>query len=142
MKSTIAETDVKKILTDDGVKKVLLNEHNNKTRQSFSEIYNSMFGISWSSRVAFNKHFGCTFICQLPGEGNRMHYHPDADEVWVIMRGILEWEIDGVIRVVSDGDVVVVKEGVKHRIKNIGNVPAVRLAIYKPDVEHVYETED
>ena len=39
-------------------------------------------------------------------------------------------------------DIVVVKKGVKHRIKCIGTKPGIRFAITKPDVDHNYVKED
>ena len=39
------------------------------------------FGMgSWAVRIAFNNLFGGVIIQQQPGEGNRLHCHPDADE--------------------------------------------------------------
>ena len=51
---------------------------------------------SWAARLVLNKRFGGVIIQQQPGEGNRLHYHPDADEYWVIMDGEWEWYIEGV----------------------------------------------
>ena len=50
---------------------------------------------SWAARVSHNDTFQGVFLQQHPGEGNRKHYHPDADENWVIMEGEWEWWIDG-----------------------------------------------
>ena len=68
-----------------------------------------------------------------------MHYHPDADECWIILEGSYRWSIDGVEQEVTVGDIVVVKEKTWHQITVIGDEPAARLAITKPDVEHIYE---
>ena len=57
-----------------------------------------------------NSRFAGVIIKQNPGEGNRLHYHPDADECWVILEGTYIWSIDGVQQEVSVGDIVVVKE--------------------------------
>ena len=90
-------------------------------------------------RVIYNSRFAGVIIKQNPGEGNRMHYHPDADECWVILEGQYKWSIDGEEQEVSVGDIVVVKEKTWHQITVIGDKPAARLAITKPDVDHIYE---
>ena len=97
---------------------------------------------SWAVRVVYNKRFGGVLIQQKPGEGNRLHYHPDADECWVILAGEWEWYIEGEgVKKVSVNDIVLVKEGVKHKIKCVGNEPGIRFAITAPDVNHVYSDE-
>ena len=94
---------------------------------------------SCAVRIAYNERFGGVIIQQQPGEGNRRHYHPDADENWVIMDGEWEWWIDGQgTKTVKKDDIVVVPKGVLHQITCVGNSPGVRYAITQPDVEHVY----
>ena len=93
----------------------------------------------WAVRIVYNKLFGGVLICQNPGDGNRKHYHPDADECWVIMSGEWEWFIEGEgINKVKKDDIVVVKKGTPHQITCIGTKPGIRFAITKPDVNHVY----
>ncbi len=97
---------------------------------------------SWAFRIAYNDRFGGVIIQQQPGEGNRKHYHPDADENWVIMDGDWEWWVEGIgTKKVKTGDIVVVPQNTWHLIKCIGDKPGVRYAITMPDVNHVYETE-
>jgi quercetin dioxygenase-like cupin family protein len=94
---------------------------------------------SWAARVAYNPLFGGVLICQMPGEGNRLHYHPDADECWVILEGEWEWYIEGEgAKRVKAHDIVVVPKGVKHKITCLGDAPGIRFAITRPDVNHVY----
>ena len=83
---------------------------------------------SWAVRIAYNELFGGVVIQQQPGEGNRKHLHPDADENWVILDGEWEWWIDGL-------GTQMVK---KHDIRCVGDSPGVRYAITRPDVNHVY----
>ena len=75
---------------------------------------------------------------QNPGEGNGLHYHPDADECWVILEGEYEWQISDEIQRVK-GDIVTVKANTWHKITAIGETPAARFAITKPNVDHIYE---
>ena len=79
-------------------------------------------------------------IKQNPGDGNRLHYHSDTDECWVILEGEWEWYIDGLgKKIVKKNDIVLVQKNVKHQITCVGNQPGIRFAITKPDVDHIYE---
>ena len=93
---------------------------------------------SWAVRLALNERFGGVVIQQQPGEGNRKHYHPDADENWVILDGEWEWFIEGKKKIVRKGDFVIVPKKTWHQIKCVGGRPGIRYAITKPDVDHVY----
>ena len=78
-----------------------------------------------------------------PGEGNRLHYHPDSDECWVILEGEWEWYIEGIgTQRVEKDDIVVVRKGTKHLIRCVGEKPGIRFAITKPDVDHIYAEGD
>lgn len=96
---------------------------------------------SWCRRIVNTESNSATLISQLPGEGNRLHYHPDWNEWWYIVGGQWQWEIEGKKKVVSKGDVVFIEKGRRHRITAIGGQPAVRLAVSRQDVAHVYPEE-
>ena len=132
--------DVAAVLRRDGVDVVSLEQAYENAATTRLETLKDIFGdSSWAVRVVYNERFGGVLIRQNPGEGNRLHYHPDADECWVIMEGTWEWFIDGEgTKQVSPNDIVVVKKGTKHRITCVGDSPGVRFAITAPDVDHVY----
>jgi len=83
-----------------------------------------------------------TIISQLPGEGNRLHYHPNWNEWWYIIDGEWEWEIEGEKKIVKKGDIVFMRKGRKHKITAVGNKPAIRIAVSRADVEHIFPHED
>lgn len=133
------DSDVSSVLKADGVEKVVLGKYENMATINYHELREKMGGSSWAVRIVYNELFGGVLICQAPGEGNRLHYHVDADECWVIMEGEWEWFIDGVgTKKVKKDDVVIVKKGTKHLIRCIGEKPGIRFAITKPDVNHTY----
>jgi mannose-6-phosphate isomerase-like protein (cupin superfamily) len=133
------DKDVVNVLHDDGVDKVVIGDLENVTTTNIDELITKMGSGSWAARLVYNDRFGGVLIQQQPGEGNRIHYHPDADECWVIISGNWEWYIDGEgTKTVSRNDIVVVKQGVKHKITCIGSEPGIRFAITAPDVNHVY----
>tara|TARA_B100001996_G_scaffold379053_1_gene364160 strand:- start:537 stop:962 length:426 start_codon:yes stop_codon:yes gene_type:complete len=138
-----SDDNVKQVLKDDGIQDSILepgHKYENLKKSNINYLENETgFNDSWAMRVVYNSRFAGVIIKQNPGEGNRMHYHPDADECWVILEGEYRWSIDGEEQEVSVGDIVVVKEKTWHQITVIGDKPAARLAITKPDVDHIYE---
>ena len=133
------EKDLIKVMRNDGVDKVSIVEFENKPVTSLQELKQNTGKPPWAVRVVYNERFGAVLIAQRPGEGNRLHYHPDADECWVILEGEWEWFIEGEgNKKVYRNDVILVKRNKKHRIKVIGKETGIRLAITKPDVEHVF----
>lgn len=139
MKKKVHDADVSNVLKDDGVSKVILKKYENATTTSIKKIIEEMGDPPWAVRIVYNDLFGGVLICQNPGEGNRLHYHHNADECWVIMDGQWKWYIEGegTKNVVKD-DIVVVKKGVPHQITCVGDKPGIRFAITRPDVDHVY----
>ena len=143
MNRTIDDDCLVEVLKNDGVPIVDAFDKINLSTVSLTDIKNEMGNPPWAVRVVYNDVFGGVLICQNPGEGNRLHYHNDADECWVIMEGEWEWYIDGVgIRRVKKDDIVVVQKGTKHLIKCVGDSPAIRFAVTKPDVNHTYSVDD
>ena len=138
-----SDDDVQQVLKDDGIQDAILapgHKFENLTKLNIPSFeLETGFNNSWAARVIYNERFAGVIIKQNPGEGNRLHYHPDADECWVILEGSYRWSIDGVEQDVTVGDIVVVKEKTWHQITVIGDEPAARLAITKPDVEHIYK---
>ena len=133
------DNNVEKVLFDDGVDKVVIGDLENVATTNIDDLVKKMGRDSWAVRLVYNEKFGGVVIQQQPGEGNRLHYHPDADECWVIISGSWEWYIEGEgTKVVNKNDIVVVKKTVKHKITCIGDSPGIRFAITAPDVDHVY----
>ena len=80
---------------------------------ALSDILNAMpKDISWSKRVIDTENNSMTIICQMPGEGNRRHHHPDWNEWWYIVEGEWEWEIEGEIKMITEGDIVFMKKNI------------------------------
>ena len=136
-----SEVDVPSILVKDGVEINDLFDVNNEI-VSFSSILNSMpKDKSWSKRVIDSESNSMTIICQMPGEGNRQHYHPDWNEWWYILEGEWDWYIEGNIKKVVKGDIVFMEKNRKHKITAAGSSRAIRMAVSRADVAHVYESD-
>jgi len=131
------EIDVPSILKKDGVASNNLFS-TNKEIVNIEEILNNAPEPSWSHRVVDSDSNSATLICQNPGEGNREHWHPDWNEWWFIIQGEWEFDIEGVTKIVKKGDFVFIEKGKIHKITATGDIPAIRLAVSRADVEHVY----
>jgi mannose-6-phosphate isomerase-like protein (cupin superfamily) len=133
------DNDLKNVLKKDGIDDVIVGDLENLPTTNVYALREKMGDGSWAARLVYNERFGGVLIQQQPGEGNRIHYHPEADECWVILAGEWEWFIEGEgTKKVSVNDIVVVGKGVKHQITCIGDTPGIRFAITAPDVNHVY----
>ena len=137
-----SDSNVKNVLTNDGLPKDSLNffhDYENNTTTNIEKLREDLGLGSWAVRLAYNSRFGGVVIQQQTGEGNRKHFHPHADENWVILDGEWEWWIEGLgTKIVNKNDIIVVPKNVWHRITCIKG-PGIRYAITQPDVEHVYE---
>ena len=117
-------------------------EHENLPWVKVDDIINSKDNSrSWSCRVINTENNSATLISQLPGEGNRLHYHPNWNEWWYIVKGQWKWELEGKVFIVNKGDIVFIKKNKWHKITAIGDEPAIRLAISRDRVQHVYKEE-
>ena len=140
-----SDNNLVNVLKDDGIQEIdweQVRKYENISSINLDTLRNELGMGSWAVRIAYNETFGGVIIQQQSSEGNRKHYHPDADENWVIMEGEWEWWIEGVgTTKVKKGDIVVVPKKTWHLIKCTGNQAGVRYAITAPDVNHVYEDE-
>jgi quercetin dioxygenase-like cupin family protein len=109
---------------------------------SLSNIIEKNGESSWSKRLVNTENNSATLISQIPGEGNRRHYHPNWNEWWYIVDGVWEWEIEGEVKRVKKGDVVFIGKNRLHKITAVGDKPAIRLAVSREDVEHIYLNGD
>ena len=141
-KSEWAESDVPSILKIDGV----INndfDHENKQITNIPDVITKQdSSVSWSHRLVNTENNSATLISQLPGEGNRLHYHPDWNEWWYILKGTWKWEIEGKEHYISKGDLVFIEKGKWHKITAAGKENAIRLAVSRADVPHIYKGEE
>ena len=134
-----SEVDVPSILAKDGVEVNDLFDVNNEVVAMTSILKSMPKDKSWSKRVVDTESNSMTVICQMPGEGNRRHHHPDWNEWWYIVEGEWEWEIENKIKKIVKGDIVFMEKNRKHKITASGSGRAIRMAVSRADVAHVYE---
>lgn len=134
-----ADADVPNILKADGVSRSTYDEANKEVTNIPDIINRYGRSSSWSHCLVDTESNSATLICQLPGEGNRRHHHPDWNEWWFIVEGAWEWDIEGIKKEIVAGDHVFIRKNRKHRITAKGSKCAIRIAVSRYDVEHVYE---
>ena len=138
----IADADRKRILQQDGVMLNIMDEFNKEISQVNGIIDKYGRESSWSYTLVNSPSTCGTLIAQMPGEGNRMHHHTEWDEWWYIIEGEWEWMIEGEPKIVKKGDVVFIERFRKHKITAVGDKMAIRLAVSRADVDHVYDSKD
>ncbi|GAB4572101.1 MAG: hypothetical protein Kow0077_10640 [Anaerolineae bacterium] len=80
-----------------------------------------------------------------PGKASLKHYHPVAEESYIILKGVALLELDGETFNLSAGQAVAITPGTVHRIANPGPEPLHFLAVcvpaWTPD-NSIYYVED
>jgi mannose-6-phosphate isomerase-like protein (cupin superfamily) len=71
-----------------------------------------------------------------PGGRTREHYHPQAEEIYVILRGSGRVRVGEEERDVGPWDAVAIPPGVRHVIWNMGEGELVFLCCCAPGYEH------
>ena len=135
------EVEVPEILKKDGVLQSNFSHENEPLVDIEKLIKKYDNSSSWCHRLVNTENNSATLIAQIPGEGNRLHFHPNWNEWWYILKGEWEWNIKGEKTIVKKGDFVFIEKGKRHKITAIGNEIAIRLAVSRADVEHVYPVE-
>lgn len=134
-----SEVDVPSILAKDGVVHNDLFDANNEIVDLDVILQEMPHDVSWSKRLVDTESNSMTIISQMPGEGNRLHYHPDWNEWWYILEGEWEWLIEGQVKRIKKGDVAFVRKNHRHKITAIGDSRAIRMAVSRADVAHIYD---
>lgn len=137
-----SDANVESILQADGVLRSIFTEGNQPVTHIPDLIAQYGLERSWSHTLVNTESNSATLICQLPGEGNRRHHHPDWNEWWYIVLGNWTWEIEGKQIDIKQGDLVFIEKNKKHRITAAGDSAAIRIAVSRYDVDHVYDDGD
>lgn len=138
----IKDASVPEILKKDGVKRSIFDQANQEVTPIPALIEKYGRTSSWSHTLVDTESNSATLIAQMPGEGNRRHFHPSWDEWWFIIEGEWEWDIEGEKKTIKAGDHVFIRRNRKHKITAKGDRMAIRIAVSRYDVDHVYDKND
>ena len=64
------------------------------------------------------------------------HYHPKTEEIYYILQGQGEMQIDEEQRTVGPGDAIAIPPGARHQITNTGQTTLLFLCCCAPGYEH------
>ncbi len=132
------ENNVKSILKKDGVINNDFSNENSLINNISKILKDKKNKKNWSYRLINTKSNSATLICQQPGEGNRRHYHSNWNEWWLIIDGTWQFEIENEKKILKKNDIILIKKNKIHKITAIGKKPAIRLAVSRGDVDHIY----
>lgn len=71
-----------------------------------------------------------------PGTCTQAHFHPLAEEIYFVLRGVGSMTIEGETREIGVGDAVAITNGQKHQICNHGSQELVFLCVCAPAYSH------
>lgn len=71
-----------------------------------------------------------------PGERTAAHFHPLAEEIYLVLRGVGTITIEGETREVRVGDAIAIPNGQTHQICNHGVQELVFLCVCAPAYSH------
>ena len=72
-----------------------------------------------------------------PGERNGEHYHPNCDESLYLLSGELEHTIGEEATTLTEGDLIHIPKGERHRAENTGSEDAVAVIAYDTGTREV-----
>ncbi|MFN7921958.1 MAG: cupin domain-containing protein [Bryobacteraceae bacterium] len=123
--------------------------HENKPHVTFEEAAEMAEKKKTTLRIVQDDRGAANFIygynSKLPplDEKNKGHYHPEAAEYWLIMKGPIRYPIEKVGVVIAEtGDVVYVPPFTWHAPRWWGDGSSCRLAMNGyPDIAHLFESD-
>ena len=71
-----------------------------------------------------------------PGESTQRHYHRDAEEIYFVVKGSGELEVDGDVKRIRPGDAVLIPPGAWHQLENNGTSELRILCCCVPPYRH------
>lgn len=71
-----------------------------------------------------------------PGATTTRHYHRDSEEIYFVVEGVGDLEVEGERRPVERGDAVAIPPGAWHEIRNRGSAPLRFLCCCAPPYRH------
>jgi mannose-6-phosphate isomerase-like protein (cupin superfamily) len=70
------------------------------------------------------------------GATTTLHYHPQSEEIYYVLRGTGRMRIAHETTAVGPGDAIAIPPGLRHQITNTGQEPLVFLCCCAPGYEH------
>ena len=82
--------------------------------------------------VSDNRNYG-TYTHEVAGTASETFTHSDENRWWLVVRGSIEWSIEGEESVVAGpGDVIFIEHGKTYSMKTVSDDPSIRITIAGP----------
>jgi mannose-6-phosphate isomerase-like protein (cupin superfamily) len=81
-----------------------------------------------------SRNLTVTWVDVPPGAEQRVHSHPDTEQVYVIVRGAGRMRVAGDAEQVGEGDLIFIPPGAEHGIVNDGSETLVYVSAASPPV--------
>ena len=88
------------------------------------------------AEVASAEHQSLAEAVLAPGQATQRHYHARTEEIYFLLEGAGEMEVDGERRLVGPGDAVLIPPGARHQITATGEAPLRFLCCCAPPYSH------
>ena len=109
-------------------------EANNRLIDSLADIKTRNGPPPWREPVLATERFRMVLLCWPPGYHHPRHYHPRADESWLIYEGQVRVIFDDGTTVVADpGSVLFAKKGTVHDMTVTSKESLLLVAIVAPN---------
>ena len=107
---------------------------NNRLIDSLEEVKTRNGNPPWRERELATERFRMVVLCWPPGFVYPKHYHPRADEFWLIQEGGIRVSFDeGPAKEAGPGSVLFAKKGTVHEMANIGKDRLIMIAVVIPN---------
>ncbi|MDH5439622.1 MAG: cupin domain-containing protein [Candidatus Bathyarchaeota archaeon] len=107
---------------------------NNRPVDSLEEVKTRNGNPPWRERELATERFRMVVLCWPPGFVYPKHYHPRADEFWLIQEGRIRVSFDeGPAKEAGPGSFLFAKKGTVHEMANIGKDRLIMIAVVIPN---------
>jgi mannose-6-phosphate isomerase-like protein (cupin superfamily) len=71
-----------------------------------------------------------------PGQSTQRHYHAETEEIYFVLQGVGDMEVDGERVLVGARDAIPIRPGAWHELRNVGEGPLRILCCCAPPYRH------
>ncbi len=119
-----------------GVRYLAMDVRSRDEAQPFTTADGSTIRVLLDAEVAAARNQSLAEAELEPGHSTRRHYHAASEEIYFLLDGEGDMEVDGERSFVGPGDAVLIPPGARHQIVNTGDRPLRFLCSCAPPYSH------
>ncbi len=93
---------------------------NRDRSEAFTTLDGSTIRVLLDAKVGGSREQSLAEATLVPGQATRRHYHARTEEIYVVLDGTADMEVEGDRRSVGPGDAVLIPAGARHEIRASG----------------------